>query len=151
MPRERDTCCYSVINVRNFHEIGCWNFVGRKQREEFDMEDMVEKRQLVEFHRTCLKHEVVTIGRVRGIIWTGFRDNTIFRARRFPATTSRVFIEFRDVRGGCHGTSCAVTVDNAVKNKSSVRGVSYRGLENENEFAKPSTFHSVILSPPSFS
>lgn len=32
------------------------------------MEDMVEKRQLVEFHRTRLTHEVVTIARVRGII-----------------------------------------------------------------------------------
>lgn len=92
-------------------------------------------------------HEVVTIGRVRGIIWTGSRDNTIFRGRRFPAMISRVFIEFRDVRGGYHGISCAVTVDNAVKNKSSVRGVSYRGLENENEFTKPSTFHNVIPSP----
>lgn len=78
-----------------------WNWLlkfRRKQREEFDMEDMVEKRQLVEFHRTRLTHEVVTIARVRGIIWTGSRDNTIFRGRRFSAMTSHVFIEFRDVR-----------------------------------------------------
>lgn len=97
----RDTCCYSAINVRNFHEIGCWNFVSWKQREEFDMEDLVEKKTTRGIssnaaNARCRRHHLPEL---EAIIWTGSRDNTIFRGRRFPAITSRVFIEFRDVRG----------------------------------------------------
>lgn len=113
-----------------------------------------KKRQLVEFHRTRLTHDVVVT------ICPSWRRSfepvpgiTRFSAAGDSPRSLLAFSSSLEMFGATYrGTLCAVTVDNAVKNKSSVRGVpSYRGLENENEFTKPSTFHSVIPSPPSFS